>query len=40
MSFWSLMNWVTWGLSAMIVFLLIVDVIKVEKQRANEKNAK
>lgn len=36
MSFWSIMNWVAWALCALIVFLIVKDVISVEKP--NRKN--
>jgi hypothetical protein len=37
MSFWSVMNVVAWGLSAVIVFLFITDFIRVEKGRFNDE---
>ncbi len=33
MRFWSMMNWVAWALSGLILLLLISDFIKVERQR-------
>lgn len=33
MSFWSIMNWVAWGLSIWIAVQIIRDVIRVEKER-------
>lgn len=37
MSFWSVMNIVAWGLSGIIVFMFIVDFIRVEKGRFNDE---
>jgi hypothetical protein len=34
MSFWSIMNWVAWGLCALLTYIIAVDFIKVEKERA------
>ena len=36
MSFWSMMNYVAWGLCVLFAFLLAKDFIKVEKERAQE----
>jgi uncharacterized membrane protein YuzA (DUF378 family) len=33
MSFWSMMNYVAWGLCGLFVVLLGTDFIKVEKER-------
>ena len=33
MSFWSIMNYVAWGLCVLIVVLILKDVIKVEKEQ-------
>jgi len=40
MSFWSIMNWVAWGLCALIFILIAIDFIKVEKEHAakNKQN--
>ncbi len=38
MSFWSVMNYVAWGLSAFIVILFIVDIVRVRKGRYNNGN--
>lgn len=38
MSFWSVMNWVAWGLCAWIVILIVKDVIKVEKGRGKTED--
>ncbi len=32
MSFWKIMNLLTWGMSAIIFLWLIIDFIKVEKE--------
>ncbi len=37
MSFWSVMNWVAWGLCGVIVMLLSKDFIKVEIEQAAKK---
>lgn len=37
MSFWSIMNYVAWGLCVLIVFLIAKDVIKIEKERSKSK---
>lgn len=36
MSFWSIMNWVAWGMCGVIFLLIMSDFILVEK----EQNAK
>ncbi len=38
MSFWSLLNGAAWGLCVWIVFLIVKDVIKVEKERDKNQN--
>ncbi len=38
MSFWKLMNWAAWGLCVYIVFLIVKDVIKVEKGRGKTED--
>ncbi len=37
MSFWSMMNWVVWGLCIVIVGLIASDFIKTEKRSKKEK---
>ncbi len=37
MSFWSVMNWVAWGLCIVLVLLIGTDFVKVEKELANTK---
>lgn len=32
MSFWSIMNWVAWGMCGVIFYLIMSDFIKVEKE--------
>ncbi len=32
MSFWKVMNWVAWGLSAFLLCLMLRDFLKVERQ--------
>ena len=41
MSFWSMMNWVVWGLCIVIVGLIATDFIKTEKEHSKkeEENA-
>lgn len=36
MSFWSMMNYVAWGLCALISYLILSDFIKVELARKKE----
>lgn len=37
MSFWSVMNYVAWALSALIIMFFIVDFIRIEKSRSNDE---
>jgi short subunit fatty acids transporter len=37
MSFWSIMNWIAWGLCIVFGSLIAVDFIKVEIERKNEE---
>lgn len=37
MDIWTVMNWVAWGLSALLALWIIVDVIKVEREIAKQK---
>lgn len=37
MGFWSIMNYVAWGLCALIIVVLAKDVITVEKERFNSR---
>lgn len=39
MSFWSVMNWVAWGLCAVLFILIATDFIKVEKDQAARKKS-
>lgn len=36
MSFWSVMNWIAWGLSACVAALIIVDFIRVERGQSKK----
>jgi hypothetical protein len=36
MSFWGIMNYVAWGLCALIVGLIAIDFIKVEIKRVKK----
>lgn len=38
MSFWSVMNWVAWALSAVLFFIIAKDFIQVEKRKARSKD--
>jgi len=38
MSFWSIMNWVAWGLCALLSGLILIDFIKVETEMAKSGN--
>jgi len=40
MSFWSIMNWVAWGLCGLLFILIASDFIKVEKQQAMKRKEK
>lgn len=40
MSIFAIMNYVAWGLCALIVYLLVSDIVKVEKQKRAEKDSK
>lgn len=35
MSFWSIMNYIAWGLCVLFAYLILRDFIKVEKDRKN-----
>lgn len=37
MSFWGVMNYVAWGLSALIIIFFIVDFIRVEKSKSESE---
>jgi len=37
MSFWSMMNWVAWGLCAVLAVVIAQDFIRVEKTRLKDK---
>jgi hypothetical protein len=37
MSFWIVMNYVAWGLCALLAYLIFSDFIKVELNRAKHK---
>ncbi|MBK5261704.1 MAG: hypothetical protein JJE17_03910 [Peptostreptococcaceae bacterium] len=37
MSFWSIMNYVAWGLCAVFAYLILSDFIKVEIQRKSKE---
>ena len=37
MSFWSVMNYVAWALSALIIIFFIVDFIRIEKNRSGNE---
>lgn len=37
MSFWSVMNYVAWILSGLIVLFFITDFIKIEKNRSKDE---
>ena len=39
MRFWNVMNWVAWGLCALIAVVLAFDFIKVEKEIAKNKRS-
>lgn len=39
MSFWGIMNWVAWGLCALIIILITKDVIGIETKRTKTKNS-
>lgn len=36
MGFWSLMNWVAWGMSALVLLLILLDFIKVETEKTKK----
>jgi hypothetical protein len=36
-SFWAVMNWIAWGLCAVLFLWIANDFIKVEKERYAEK---
>ncbi len=38
MSVFAIMNYVAWGLCALIVYLLVSDIIKVERQSRTEND--
>jgi len=38
MSFWSMMNWIVWGLCLLVIGLIAADFIKIEKRRSKDKN--
>jgi len=38
MSFWSMMNYVAWGLSAVLVYLIFSDFIRVELGRFKKED--
>jgi len=38
MSFWTVMNWVAWGLCVLIVILIAKDVMKVEMKQSKTKD--
>lgn len=40
MSIFAIMNYVAWGLCALIVYLLVSDIVKVEKHKRAEKEEK
>lgn len=40
MSIYAIMNYVAWALCAVVAYLLISDVVKVEKQKRAGKDAK
>lgn len=40
MSIYAIMNYVAWALCAVVAYLLISDVVKVEKQKRTGKDAK
>ena len=39
MSFWSAMNWVAWGLCALLFVVIAQDFIRVERQRMQDKKS-
>ncbi len=40
MSFWKIMNFLTWGVSAIIFLWLMVDFIRVEKELKEQEKEK
>lgn len=40
MSIFAIMNYVAWALCGVVAYLLISDVVKVEKQKRAEREAK
>lgn len=40
MSIYAIMNYVAWALCGVVAYLLISDVVKVEKQKRAKKDAK
>ena len=40
MSIFAIMNYVAWALCGLVAYLLISDVVKVEKQKRAEREAK
>jgi len=38
MSFWIVMNWVAWGLCALIAIVIAKDVIQVEMKQSKTKD--
>ena len=40
MSIYTIMNYVAWALCGVVAYLLISDVVKVEKQKRAEKDTK
>ncbi|MGK0465815.1 hypothetical protein [Clostridium sp.] len=38
MSFWSIMNWITWLLCGVFFLLIVIDFIKVEKERKQQEH--
>lgn len=39
MSFWAVMNWVAWGLCAILFILIVLDFVKVEKEQSQKKKS-
>jgi len=35
--FWEIMNWGAWGFCALLVFLIIKDFVKVEKENKKQE---
>ncbi len=37
MNGWQLLNWLAWGLSALLLGLMAIDFVRVDRARASEK---